>query len=104
VRFTVLRVLKGTLSASTIEFNGSLENSDDWNDRNPPYTFVRPGGRHGNCFALGYRTGAEYLLFLKGLTLTPYWSPLAPTNEQVSGPSDGWLTWVAAQIQRGVPK
>ena len=62
VRFAVLELLKGRLPTGTIDFNGSLVDSDDRNDRAVPYSFVRPGGRHGNCFALGYRASAEYLL------------------------------------------
>jgi hypothetical protein len=40
-------------------------NRDDRNDRPVPYDFIRPGGRGGNCFALAYRPGAEYLLLLR---------------------------------------
>jgi hypothetical protein len=102
VRFTVLEVLNGQLSSKVLTFNGHLEDKDDPNDRPVPYNFVRPGGRHGNCFALGYRSGGEYLLLLKGerdSELTPYWSPLGPTNEQLlSGASDPWLRWVKATI------
>src|SRR2546422_7651485 len=50
VRFTVLVVLKGSLRHSVLEFNGHLDDRDDPNDRVVPYDFVRPGGRHGNCF------------------------------------------------------
>ena len=61
VRFTILELLKGRLSSSTIEFNGSLTDRDDRNDGAVPFNSVRPGGRGGNCFALEYRAGAEYL-------------------------------------------
>jgi hypothetical protein len=107
VLFAVLEVLKGPPMGSTIEFNGSLGGRDDPNDHAVPYTFVRPGGRAGNCFALEYRQGSEYLLMLarephaayaQGNRLTPYWGPLAPTNEQVFGPGDPWLTWVKKQL------
>jgi hypothetical protein len=109
VRFAVLGVLKGMLAVPVIEFNGVLEGHDDPNDRPAPYNFVRPGGRHGNCFALEYRAGAEYLLLLNRADhqayaqrnqLTPYWSPLAPTNEQVFGDADRWLQWVEAQLAK----
>jgi hypothetical protein len=82
VRFTILELLKGRLSSSTIEFNGALTDRDDRNDRPVPYDFIRPGGRRGNCFALTYRVGAEYLLLLRRSEhpsyaqpseLTPYW-------------------------------
>jgi hypothetical protein len=111
VRFVILSVLKGALSSSAIVFNGHLEDRDDPNDRPVPYNFVRPGGRHGNCFALGYRQGAEYLLFLtradhpayaQPSDLTPYWTPLAPTNEQLFGETDPWQDWVVQQIAAAV--
>jgi len=103
VRFRIIETFKGTSRGATIEFNGSWSDQDDRNDRPAPYDFVRPGGRHGNCFALEYRQGAQYLLLLKRSSekpytqpdiLTPYWAPLAPTNEQVFGASDPWVAWV----------
>jgi hypothetical protein len=110
VRFAILEVLKGKLPASTIEFNGSLIDRDDPNDRPVPYDFIRPGGRRGNCFALTYRAGAEYLLLLKrgehpsyaqANDLTPYWAPLSPTNEQlVHGAKDPWFVWVHEQLKK----
>jgi hypothetical protein len=110
VRFTILELLKGRLSSSAIEFNGSLTDRDDRNDRPVPYDFVRPGGRAGNCFALTYRAGAEYLLLLRRgehpayaqpNELTPYWAPLSPTNEQLFDPaSDAWLVWVRQKLRR----
>jgi hypothetical protein len=110
VRFAILELLKGDLSSSTIEFNGSLTNGDDRNDRPVPYDFIRPGGRGGNCFALTYRTGAEYLLLLRRDTrpsdaepnqLTPYWAALRPTNEQLfDGAADAWFVWVSKEVKR----
>jgi hypothetical protein len=110
VRFAILDVLKGRLPSSTIEFNGSLTERDDRNERSVPYDFIRPGGRAGNCFALGYRTGAEYLLLLRrgehdsyaqSNELTPYWAPLSPTNEQLfDGRRDAWLVWVSQELRR----
>lgn len=110
VRFAILEVLKGRLSASTIEFNGSLTDRDDRNDRAVPYDFIRPGGRAGNCFALTYRAGAEYLLLLRRaeqpayaqpIELTPYWAPLSPTNEQlIGGASDAWFVWVSHELRK----
>jgi hypothetical protein len=69
--------------------------SDDFNDRPVPYDWVRSSGTSGSCFAFDYREGAEYLLFLRSIggVLTPYWAPLAPTNEQVTGPEDPWVIW-----------
>jgi hypothetical protein len=109
VRFAILDLLKGRLSSSTIEFNGSLTDRDDRNDRSVPYDFIRPGGRGGNCFALTYRAGAEYLLLLRRgepsdaqpNKLTPYWAPFSPTNEQLfDGASDDWFVWVSKQLRR----
>ena len=105
VRFTVLRTVKGSTSLTEMVFNGRLEDRDDFNDHQVPYSFVRRGGRGGNCFALGYRKGAEYLLLLNRPanqpegTWTPYWATLTPTNEQVRGNTDPWLRWVVQQIK-----
>jgi hypothetical protein len=109
VRFSVLEVLKGKVPTPTIEFNGSVMDADDHNDRPIPYDFVRPMGRAGNCFALRYRPGGEYLLLLRRAgfaanaqpnDLTPYWSPLAPTNEQLfGGRYDPWLAWVRSHLR-----
>ena len=95
LRFKVLSVLKGS-PKSFLRLPGSFVIEGDPNDHPAPYNFVRPGGRHGNCFATTYKQGQDYLLFLKDGT--PYWSPLAPTNEQLSGASDPWLLWVEAQL------
>lgn len=110
-RFAILELLKGRLPSATIEFNGSLMDGDDRNDRPVPYDFVRPGGRHGNCFALTYRAGAEYLLLLRRAQhpsyaqaneLTPYWAPLSPTNEQLfGGANDAWFVWVSQELRKG---
>ncbi len=59
VRFKVEEVLRGPSAFSAFELNGYLGNADDFNDRTPPYTFVRPGGRAGSCFANTYRRGAQ---------------------------------------------
>jgi hypothetical protein len=109
VRFVILELLKGRLPSSTIEFNGSLTDRDDRNDRAVPYDVVRPGGLHGNCFALAYRAGAEYLLLLRRSEhpsyaqpneLTPYWAPLSPTNEQlINGANDAWFVWVRQELR-----
>jgi hypothetical protein len=109
VRFAILELLKGRLSSSAIEFNGSLTDYDDRNDRPVPYDFIRRGGRGGNCFALTYRAGAEYLLLLRSSessdaqpsALTPYWAPLSPTNEQLfDGANDAWFVWVSRELRR----
>jgi hypothetical protein len=111
VRFAILGLLKGRLSSPTIEFNGSLTDRDDRNDGRVPYDSIRRGGRHGNCVALEYRVGAEYLLLLRhggphpayaqGNELTPYWAPLSPTNEQLfGGASDAWFVWVSKELRK----
>ncbi len=109
VRFAVLEILKGSLPSATIEFNGSLTDRDDHNRGPVPYGHVRPGGSAG-CFALEYRHGAEYLLLLRRGKhpsyaqpddLTPYWTPIATTNEQLfDGASDAWFVWVSRQLRR----
>src|SRR5688572_5272559 len=60
IRFRVIGVFKGSLSAGELVLNGQFEDRDDYNDRSVPYTFIRPGGRRGNCYALGYRRGGDY--------------------------------------------
>lgn len=108
VEFEVLEVLKGAVNSGTLRFNGTVSDADDLNDRPIPYSFVRPGGRRGNCFAFNYRPGAEYLLLLRAgdhpsfaqpAQLTPYWAPLSPRNEQIpNGAGDRWLAWVRQRL------
>jgi hypothetical protein len=100
VRFSVVESLKGP-KATVLSVHGELVAKDDPNDQTPPYTFVRPGGRRGNCYADTYRRGADYLLFIKGGK--PYWSPLAPTTEQLFGANDPWLQWVKSIIKAQRP-
>lgn len=107
VRFRVLQTLKGTPPADQLLFEGERDAQGDRNDRPVPYDFVRPGGRHGNCYALNYVQGAEYLLLAKHIDvegqpheLSIYWAPLAPTNEQVSGEDDPWVRWVVDELAR----
>src|SRR5262249_8223551 len=107
VEFRVNETLKGTVPTPLLVIQGQLTPEDDDNDSPFPFAFVRRGGRHGNCFATTYRAGRAYVLMLNPAnqtnrpsqgafvpTLTPYWEPLAPTNEQVSGASDRWVKWV----------
>ena len=99
VRFAKLEVVRGE-DPSRLELPGYLVQQDDFNDQKAPYTFVRPGGRAGSCFANSYRQGAEYLLFLKKTktgTFTVNWAALAPVNEQLHSSEDPWLTWVRGQ-------
>lgn len=104
----MLKVFKGAFGADEIVFNGEIAKKDDWNDRPVPYDFIRPGGRRGNCYALGYRVGAEYLLLLQESDASavdvarwsPYWSALGPTNEQIRGENGAWVQWVRQEAQR----
>jgi len=107
VYFRVIATLKGS-TGEFVNVPGVFgPPRDDFNDRPVPYNFVRPAGRGGNCFAVTYRQGAEYVLLLRRNTsadksgdLSPYWEALAPTNEQVTGADDPWVQWIADQIKR----
>ncbi len=101
VSFRVQEVLKGEAPIDGIAHSGYLVESDDFNDHGPPYEFVRPGGRSGNCYAKGYRRGAQYLLFLRkeSAGYTPYWEPLAPVNEQLHSDGDAWIQYVKARLR-----
>ena len=91
VSFQVLETIRGQ-SSLNLALHGYLTQRDDFNDQKPPYTFVRPGGRSGSCFANSYRQGTEYLLFLKRSNasgeLTVNWAALAPVNEQLHDAND----------------
>lgn len=95
IRFELLETLKGTAPA-TLEFRGEIEDWVDSNDPWVPRTYVRHGGRRGNCYATNYQRGVEYLLMLQRQdgTLTPYWAEMATTNEHVTGARDPWVRWV----------
>ena len=95
LKFKVLEVLKGEDAPSPLIIKGSLSKSDDYNERPVPYSHVRPSGS-APCYAREYKEGAEFLLMLKEQDgkLTPYWYPLAPTNEQLRPGEDAWLAWV----------
>src|ERR1700693_1556224 len=64
IRFKVIESIRGPVISDLI-LPGYLVDRDDFNDHQPPYTFVRPGGRAGSCFANSYRSGGQFLLFLK---------------------------------------
>jgi hypothetical protein len=102
VRFKTVEVIKGQSIPSTLTLPGYLSERDDFNDHPPPYSFVRPGGRSGSCFANTYRRGAEFLLMLKrvGGDFTVNWYALGPVNEQLRSADDGWLTWVRREAKR----
>jgi hypothetical protein len=96
IRFRVVGVAKGPARTSVV-LPGSFAEDRDPNDHGPPYRFVRKGGRGGNCYATSYLKGQEYLVFLKAGSA--YWSPLAPTTEEISGPRDPWLVWVIDHLK-----
>jgi len=111
VEFQVVETLKGSVGTPLIWLDGTLTDHDDFNDAQPPYEFVRMDGRHGDCHASTYRAGAAYLLLLKaaneveqyyrpphGRPFTAYWTPLAPTNEQVHERDDRWVDWVRQRV------
>ena len=110
VRFHVEETIKGAYAQKEIVLAGYLSDRDDWNDRPVPYYFIRPGGRHGNCFANTYRQGGQFLLALKRNTapnlftgnteMTVNWYALGPVNEQLRSESDPWLFWVRDQVSK----
>ncbi len=64
IRFQVIETIRGPVPSDLI-LPGYLVDRDDFNDHQPPYKFVRPNGRAGSCFANSYRSGGQFLLFLK---------------------------------------
>lgn len=106
VEFDVVEILKGTLTQASLRFDGTLLGDDDPLDRSTSYDFVQPGGRGGECFAVNYVRGVEYLLLLRPTgqaydqqTLTPYWAPLRATNDRVRGTHDRWVAWVRQRVR-----
>jgi hypothetical protein len=105
IEFDVLEVIKapeGWVAPSPLYLAGKLTEVDDFNRGSVPYTFVRPAGAKGSCFATEYRRGGEFLLLLRPAGegwYTPYWALLSPTNEQVRGEGDPWVRWVHAQVR-----
>lgn len=98
VLFRVLEVVTGAYHPLFFSTTGALGEYPRPAWRVPPYEQIDCVGRVpgcGSCFAQRYREGAEYLLLLRGGS--PYWAPLAPTNEEISGPGDPWLAWVRAR-------
>lgn len=101
IEFTVQEVLKGDTSLTRLFVPGDSSSNDDFNEGAVPYRIVRRGGQSGNCIATSYKIGAEYLLLLRPTNdvLNPYWAPLAPLNEQVTGAEDAWVQWVRDQLR-----
>ncbi|HEX8693848.1 MAG TPA: hypothetical protein VF746_15610 [Longimicrobium sp.] len=103
--FEVREVLKGENVSDTIYFGGVVTEHDDFQEGPVPYLSHRTLHAAGDCINAYYRIGAEYLLLLGRVPgnrrlrgLTPYWTLLAPTNEQLRGPDDPWLLWVREQV------
>jgi hypothetical protein len=102
IRFKVLETIRGSVPSEII-LPGALSEGDDFNDQPVPYNFVRPGGRHGSCFAYYYRAGAEFLFMLKKQQTgeyTVYWYALGPVNEQLRSTDDPWLLWVRKMAKK----
>jgi hypothetical protein len=104
IRFNVIEMIRGPV-VSQFTLPGYLEDTDDFNDQRPPYTFGRQGNPGGTCSAHSYRSGGQFLLFLKKTgagELTVNWYAMAPVNEQLHSDNDPWLLWVREQAQRAV--
>jgi hypothetical protein len=101
IQFKVEESLRGKDLPDTIALNGYLSDRDDYNEMPVPYTFVRPNGRSGSCFANTYKQGAQFLLFLKknNKGYTSNISALGPTNEQLRSENDPWLLWVKDHLK-----
>jgi hypothetical protein len=103
IRFSVLEVVRGEGIKREVVLPGYLWDRDDFNDHRPPYSFVRPDGRDGSCFANTYRSGAQFLLVLKKVKADEYtvnWYSLGPVNEQLRSDTDPWLLWVRQEARR----
>jgi hypothetical protein len=101
IRFKINESIRGGLTGQLV-LPGYLVDNDDFNDQQPPYSFVRPNGRSGSCYANSYRAGRQFLLFLKRTNsgeLTVNWYPLGPVNEQLRSDTDKWLLWVRQQAK-----
>ena len=96
IRFEIVERIRAPDTVRVLELRGYAVLHDDFNRDTVPYTMVRSAGQRGDCNALEYRLGAEYLLILGRPygELTPHWKPLAPFNEQVHGEADSWVLWV----------
>lgn len=103
IQFKVLEVIRGEITENHVVLTGALVDTDDFNDEDSPYKFVRPNGRGGSCFASSYRSNGQFLLMLQKNPdgeLTAKWYPLAPVNEQLHSGDDPWLLWVRKEAQK----
>lgn len=101
VAFAVLEVLKGD-APDTLAFYGGLDDRDSFQEGPVPYEMFHRWYGGGDCLAMTYRPGGEYLLLLsyseRWGVLDPYWQILAPTNEQIRGADDPWVRWVRQEL------
>ena len=96
LRFRVDEVIKGKWTEPTIDLEGRIVSPDDYNAAPVPYTTARksPGE---------YVQGREYLLILHDTGTewtTAYPSATAPTNEQIHGSNDPWVTWIRERVKQ----
>lgn len=93
-------VLGGRTGPGEFALWGRVVDTDDFNPLPVPYGMVRRSGQRGSCYTSDYRIGGEYLFLMirQDNELTPLWSPLSPTNEQIRGDDDPWLQWVREQL------
>lgn len=104
IRFRILETIRGSVQGD-LNLPGYLVQADDFNDGEPPYSFVRPNGRRGSCFANSYRAGGQFLLMLKKMPTGEYsvnWYALGPVNEQLHSERDRWLQWVRSAADPGL--
>ncbi len=103
VRLEVLEILSGTVSGRELVLPGKIRDYASTRERRVPYDGVDCARARGcgGCYAYDYKLGAQYLLLLK--RDSPYWAALAPTNEEIGGPSDPWVVWVRQRLA-GKPK
>lgn len=108
--FDCEKVIKGSPcdESSRIRLPAVVVDKDELMDnRDTPIRSARKSA-DAECGTYHYRSGAYYLLLLKKrqepgwgpyTPYTPYWEALAPTNEQVTGPSDPWVLWVETNVR-----
>jgi len=99
VTLRVVDVLKGRFQPIWITVTGRIREYRTPIGRRFPYDHIDCAERArgcASCYAHDYKQNGEYLLFLK--EGTPYWAPLSPTNEEVSGDNDPWVVWVKRQL------
>jgi hypothetical protein len=101
VEFQVLEVLKGAELPASFWMRGAISETADFSPGEVPYMEMRRGVGGGSCHAYFYARGAEFLLLLREAhgEFAPYWAPLMPTNEQVTGEANPWVVWVRSEIE-----